>query len=217
MNLALAVKGKCIPDVLTSLPKSSQGEINEAIWLCCEIDSSDCMDTLIQNKVNISILNAMGNDPLIHAALHDSRKCLQVLLNQSMKNTVDPKTINNDRWTALLACYNGNPDGVESLIKKGADVNASDSGGYSPLLRAAEANSIDCLTTILNPFYKAKINHQNKKGWTALHFVANNKSVSCMRLLLDQKTPIDVNKPDSEGETALMKGDDPPSLSHCSW
>jgi len=205
-ELENAINGKSVDDMNTCL-RNKPDLMKMAPILCCKADSSDCLEDLINKKVNISETDENGNDLLICAALHDSRQCLQLLLNNSLTVSVSTKTSNKDQWTALLyAAYNGNAEGVSKLIKFGADVNACDCSKYSPLLRAAEAKSIECMSILLSPIYKVNVNHQNVKGWTALHFATNNKSTSCTKLLLDSKLSIDINKADNDGETALMKG-----------
>lgn len=138
MSIKDAVKGKSVPDMVAFLESSIDAKNLElAVWSICEYDSSECLEELITRKlVNITITNDLGNCPVIEAARQDSRKVLQVFQSKSLILGVDTKRTNFDGWTALLYCaYNGNEDGVASLIKKGSDVNVCDSAGYTPLLR----------------------------------------------------------------------------------
>ena len=96
----------------------------------------------------------------------------------------------------------GDPKQVLAAIKKGADVNKSNSGGETPLMLAAEKNSNPDVIRILTAS-GANVNARNPAGVTALMFASrNNSNAEVSRALIEAKS--DVNARDNAGETPLM-------------
>lgn len=72
---------------------------------------------------------------------------------------------------------------VEALLAAGAEVDAPDEGGGTPLLRHAVAGGPELLALLLR--HGARIDARDRDGWTALHAAAAFTSVDSMKLLLD--------------------------------
>ena len=97
---------------------------------------------------------------------------------------------------------NGTPDEIESAVKAGADVNARDKHGLTPLMMAAETNTNpDVITVLVNS--GADVNARDKYGRTPLMEAAlGNKNPDVITMLLNSGA--DVNARDNGDFTPLM-------------
>jgi hypothetical protein len=72
--------------------------------------------------------------------------------------------------TLVTAAYQGNLDVLKTLFEKGADVNAKDHDGYTPLMMAAINGQYDVVKLLID--YGVDINAKQKDGKTALSFAS---------------------------------------------
>ncbi len=70
---------------------------------------------------------------------------------------------------------------VEYLIKRGADINASDSQGLTPLMTAVKGGDYDLVKLLLE--YKADIDAVDADGWTATMHAAYQNEPKMIRLI----------------------------------
>jgi uncharacterized protein len=114
----------------------------------------------------------------------------------------DGKSREVDGTTALMwACYNGDADLVERLVKAGADVSAVNDYGASALQTAAVAAD----PRIIKALLKAGVNPDspNPEGQTALMVVARSGNVESAKLLLDAGAMVNAREQWGD-QTALM-------------
>ncbi len=90
--------------------------------------------------------------------------------------------------------------GVNALLKKGADVNAVDVDGTTPLMLAVQERDADMIQTLLKA--GAEVDTANRYGATALHTAARNGDTRSAILLLNAGANPGTALP--EGETVLM-------------
>src|SRR5580700_1286123 len=114
----------------------------------------------------------------------------------------DGKSREVDGTTALMwACYNGDADLVERLLKAGADVSAVNDYGASALQVAA----VVAVPRIIKDLLSAGVNPDspNAEGQTALMVVARSGNVQSAKLLLDAGATVDARE-QWGNQTALM-------------
>lgn len=76
--------------------------------------------------------------------------------------------------TALLrAARQADIQSMRALLDCGADANAADSTGYTPLMALATINQHKVMVELLTKPRGAAVNAQNLQGWAALHFAAD--------------------------------------------
>ena len=104
----------------------------------------------------------------------------------------------------------GTPDQVEAAITAGADVNARDESGWTPLMRAAKfTKTPEVITLLLDA--GATVNTRNGDGETALMFAARyTETPQVITLLLEAGA--DGKAKDEDGYTAFDWAEDNDSL-----
>ncbi|CAM4460383.1 MAG: hypothetical protein LEGION0398_MBIBDBAK_00893 [Legionellaceae bacterium] len=94
----------------------------------------------------------------------------------------------------------GTVNSVEQLVTTGADVNALDEYGYTPLIETAIVNNIEMAKILLA--HGANPNGIDLTGRTALHWAVDNNNVNFCELLLKNKA--NPNHYTSAGQSPLI-------------
>lgn len=124
----------------------------------------------------------------------DNEQVRQALAKGDNANLAD-----QGRPLLILATSAGSAAVVDTLIKAGAAVEATDNDGYTALIRAAERGDVDIVALLLKR--NARPDAQNRQGVSALMFAARAGNVEIVRLLLAGKA--DPNLADFNGRTAM--------------
>jgi ankyrin repeat protein len=103
------------------------------------------------------------------------------------------------RTRLMSLARKGDKRRVSLLLKVGADVEARDADGQTPLLLASEGGHASVVRTLLAK--GANIDAEDARGRTALHLASRGGHVDVVRLLLARSA--DVTVKDADGRTAL--------------
>lgn len=113
----------------------------------------------------------------------------------------------------IAAAANGNTETVQSLLNRGADINAKDSNGQTALMRAAYEGHLDIVQLLLE--YDADINITDEDGWTALQYAEEFEHFEISSLLRDaafnRQTKIQNNQP-TKVQTPVSTNPNPQKL-----
>jgi ankyrin repeat protein len=126
---------------------------------------------------------------------------VKMVLNYRGGMTMDQEKLQEKLLTAADSAKNA--DAVEKLLQQGADVNATDSFGLTPLMRAALFNSNEKVIKVLVKAGADIFAREPQYKSTALQLAANhNSSAKVIEALVEAGSDIhDVNY---LGETALV-------------
>lgn len=97
------------------------------------------------------------------------------------------------------AAHRGMLQLLRLLLRKGADANAADEAGWTPLMLAVRAGKLAAVRALLEA--GAEVAASNKQGSTALHLAAVNGKTEVIASLL-QHAPQAVGLLNGEGKTA---------------
>src|SRR5262245_51627992 len=103
--------------------------------------------------------------------------------------------------SVLPAVTKADPKAVQAAVKKGADVNAKDSKGFTALMIAAEKGLTPIVQVLLDKGADAN-DKEPKQGRTALMLAAGNGHLETVQALLAKGA--DVQEKDVNGRTALI-------------
>lgn len=147
-----------------------------------------------------------GDSPL-HSALRHNQlnlvKCILFVLasNPVFKPIIDAQT-SSGRTCLHYAVEQNQPDVTKALLLLGADANACDEHGSSPLHVAVKNPEAGACVEMLLKEGNVIIEARDDAGWSALHLAAEAGSIRAIEALV--KAKIDVNSTDmSYGRTAL--------------
>jgi Ankyrin repeats (3 copies)/Domain of unknown function (DUF6438) len=195
------------------------------MWACERADVAAVRE-LIRAGADARAKDGQGRSVLMYAAASQSREALDVLLHigtrvneedssgetalhfaaglaSSAWNLFGAVADYTERPTAGLWPFppGSNPEVVSQLLVAGADANAVDFEGATPLMYAAEAATPAVLRALLAE--EADLNAQDAEGRTALMYAADHCRMESVRLLV--QAGADVTLKDTNGHTALKR------------
>jgi ankyrin repeat protein len=88
------------------------------------------------------------------------------------------------------------------LIEKGADINAANKKGVTPLMQAADNEKDETVKFILEKLPEKDINIKDNNGKSALIYAVERNLKEAVKMIIDKKA--DVNAGDNNGQNALQ-------------
>jgi len=219
---------RMVKDTLYENRPSKDDQFSDKVQLfntveLCEIEK--VKELISKDHSLINAKNDKGQTPLHIASYYGYKDVMQYLLTNSAD--VDVKDKDGRTSLHLLVERDNTPDVAEILIEKGANINATDSLGLTPLILAMESYDeilaryliskgaevdihsavflvlVDHLKSILKDD-PSQINARIKGGSyfsTPLHVAVSMLNVAMVKLLLEYGA--DINVTDDEGHTPL--------------
>ena len=187
-----------IEDVPLSLSASNDPEpaipiaTNSAIFTAIDSDNVSMIGTLIDSRIDWTVTNSDGLNVLHYAVSKMKTSTLTLLLDRSV---VDVNITTNDelRRTALhIVCDRAKDEDskVETtnvalmLLQNGADVNALDATGSTPLSIAVLSNNVELVDLLIK--YHSNVNHKvTDMRNSILHVAVRGCNRPILKLLLD--------------------------------
>lgn len=145
-----------------------------------------------------------GTKAIYSARLQGDSEITDILISAGAEKNSKPDTELSEQLFQNAQSFNN--DKAKILIDEGADVNAYNEIGMTPLMIAAEKDNYELAKLLImrGADVNAKVPIKHKywsKGTTALIIAANNGSTSIINLLL--KAGADINIKERYGNTAL--------------
>jgi ankyrin repeat protein len=156
---------------------------------------------LLENGADVNSVDNTGMTPLIQAARF-APKIAKLLVNKgadvNSKTTRYYEVIKTTPLHATAFSKDGRKT-AELLVKKGAEIDAGDSDGDTPLHLAVYTNNKAVAALLISK--GADVNKTNYKGWTPLHIAASNNFKEIAAMLI--KKGADINARDDKDMTPL--------------
>ena len=139
--------------------------------VACRSGNLEEINRLLSAGVNPNVCNEANQTGLMFAAVAGRAEAVDRLLQE--ENIIVDARDNNNNTALILSGRLGNTDVIQSLLSKGADVNAQNVAGTTALMWAAPMGHSDA-TTMLLEAEGINVNLQNKNGQTALDLAQND-------------------------------------------
>ena len=143
------------------------------------------------------------NEQAINALLNAMKMSLPIVADSILENSnIESTKAFKNRGDSLfhLAWWNPSVELLDWIKFQGADVNAVDKAGRSPLGKAIPYSSPEAVKWYLRN--GAKFDFESESGATLLDLAVDNRQFSSAEVLID--AGIDINRRNSIGETPLM-------------
>jgi len=182
---------------------------------------ADVAELLIRHGADVNARDNDGRTPLRIAAYNGHVDVVKLLLERgadlNAKNSENktPLDVARERGQSDVArvieeftrmpselfeaVKSGDAARVKELLEKGADVNARDNKGWTPLHLAAQKGHADVAELLIKN--GADVNAKNNYGWTPLYAAAQEGHADVAELLI--RHGADVNARDNDGRTPL--------------
>ena len=105
-----------------------------------------------------------------------------------------------DHHELMNAATTGNTDKIKSFIQNGANLNAADSTGLTPLMAASYKGQTAVLKQLVQS--KVTLDSKDESGYTALMYASNTNNLACVKYLVENGA--NINESDNDGSTPLM-------------
>ena len=126
-------------------------------------------------KIDLNILNVLGESPLMLAALKGELE----LATQMVKKGAD---VNKTGWTPLhYAASNGQVSVIKLLLENYAYIDAESPNGTTPLMMASMYGSPEAVKLLLDEGADPSL--KNQQGMTALNFADRGKRPDAIEML----------------------------------
>lgn len=150
-------------------------------------------------KANINIKNNLGEIPLFKAICGGNAETVQLLLDCNSDLHI-ANIVGSTPLHKAARCNHGNSHSLvaDILLRNGADVNAQEKDGNTPLHWLVKRGNVEIVQLCLN--FKADVHVKNSEGEIPL-FNALRSNVEVVKLLLNHGS--DVNSFNEKGATPL--------------
>jgi ankyrin repeat protein len=168
-----------------------------ALIAAVRADRQEVAELLIRNNAAIDVADYYGGTPLIYTAAYNLDTLADMLLyygaDVNFRSPADSSAPLN------ISALNGSISIAINFISQGADVNATDVLGYTPLMIAIQQNDTAMVHLLLDN--GADIDILNYQGYSALHIASEKGESEIIKLLLS--AGVNPNLPDRSNVTAL--------------
>jgi ankyrin repeat protein len=180
-----------------------------ALHIYAQKNNPEAIQLLVDKGADINMVRHDPYDPVYHTTpLNIAARCGdQAVVNQFLKTPGINVNFKDSKGKTPLHSLLGTPgnkttvETIRQLIAKGADVNATNNTGDTPLHYVASQLHRPAFVEELLKAPGIDINAKNDKDNTPLHLAVKAECVSIVKLLLDKGARQDL--PNNEGKTAL--------------
>ncbi|KAF7713452.1 Uncharacterized protein PECH_001310 [Penicillium ucsense] len=202
------------------------------LFLACTGGFDDVVSLLLDHGVSVELQNSSFETPLYCASKNGHLHTVTLLIKRGATiNHSSPRSLHS---SLLAAAEQGKPEVARFLIRNGADVNACDRSGFSPLTKSAQRGHLSIVQLLLeagaefdgsgsSPLIEAcahdhtqvvrfllrngaNVDVFDQSGFSPLTRPCERGYLSLVLALLE--SGIDVTKPDRTGQAAITTTND---------
>lgn len=156
-----------------------------ALFYAAEEGQAGVVRFLLDKGADLSLLDKNGYSALDYAAEENAGEVVKTLLGTKEGASL----VRGNASILVNASEEGALAVVRQLKEAGANVNAADENGHTPLMAAAEEGQEQVVEYLLS--VGAEVNAKTKEGWTALLLAAQENQPDVIRLLLAKKADLE--------------------------
>ena len=180
----------------------NQEALNLALHEAVRRGSEQCFRILLKGGADVHATNVYGESLLVTALNAGRRPMVEALFEEGYE--VD-RAVGNSLDTGQvvplhLAIMRNQPEMVELLLKHGANSEFTDVDRDTPMISAANAESMDIVKLLIK--YGGSVNAVGFEGNTSLHRAVEMNNTELLVCLLGAKPRVDVQN--EHGNTALL-------------
>lgn len=153
--------------------------------------------------VDTTVTDADDHPPLLASVISKSLPVIETLLADPRHRHQSPRPVRLDRPAVRVRAGGSNTPLIKLLLERGADVNAKDNAGWTPLMWAAHAGSAEIARMLLE-VKNVDVNVQCDKGRTALSRAAEKPCLEIVTMLLEREDLVDMDVEDEDGRSAMF-------------
>jgi ankyrin repeat protein len=181
------------------LHKESQGR--SLFFVASYAERTDLLPYLVSLGCDVNATTKLGRTALSKSAWGGQTKLMAALLQHSSiaLNIPDSRgrtALHNAVWgctggrTGIKKAKNGadSPECAAMLLERGAELEAEDLEGNTPMCKAASTKAPESLKLLLDR--GANIEHLNRKGKTALYQALKRGYLDCVRILVEHSADL---------------------------
>jgi ankyrin repeat protein len=183
--------------LLGANPNAVDGRGATALHHAVSVDACDIARELLERGANPSALNASGHCPLTGAALLGFASCVDLLAGHPDCD------VKSRPFLARRVAQDGHVDCLRALARHGADLEAADAMGSTPLILAALCGQTESMAFLIERGVNLNAKNSKSMGWTAAHACARNGHADGLELLA--QAGADLNALDAQGDGALAQ------------
>ncbi|MBQ7151098.1 MAG: ankyrin repeat domain-containing protein [Synergistaceae bacterium] len=176
---------------------------NTALMFAAMENTPEVIKMLCSKGADIEALNHDKKSALHYAKLSKILNKTDVIKLLTPNSTAKPQEKTTEKTPdekLLELCKFGNAQEISEIIQAGADVNFSTSSNTTPLMIAAEYNTVDSIIALIKN--KAEVNAFNRNGNTALMLASQFNTLESVQALIENGA--DINTKNKAGNTALI-------------
>ena len=174
----------------------------EAVYYSATNNWPNILSKLLEKRVDVNA-PIKGETPLSAACNEGYESVVSLLLDNGTDPSVPNKFSETPLHIAVSSRYDDDTSTAEMLLSAGANVNALDRDGATPLFLACERGKTEFVRLLLSRRANPNIAIEGQYTWYPIHEACTGLHYDVVRLLLDYNA--DVNVRDEFGETALHR------------
>jgi ankyrin repeat protein len=147
--------------------------------------AAEITEYLIKEKADVNRRNEIGQTALMIAALGGNKPIIEQLVVAG----ADVRAVDNEKRNAIAwAASRGDfPEVISALVVFGADYDARDANGLTPLLRAALLGNVDSVGVLLTVGADATIKFRGKTAYEWATEKGHKKVCTTMKAVLSNR------------------------------